>query len=231
MKKSMFMIAGTVVFAPITLAACGNETENTTDENVQEETVQENNTVETNEEDSVSEIENLAEEHDLEVRVEESSGEAPEATLEELEEAFGLISSIIHVERLEFIESPQEGEVEESGEAEGHYAVHGADGEFTDPVLLVRFEYEMEDDVEEDVRHPPFRDITNGETEFTGPELIEWEESHLEVQSTGDRTIAEFYAEGEWHLSAEYEGAEVHLEEPDEWLADFPVSVLVGVEE
>lgn len=221
MKKSMGMIAGAAIAVPITLTACGDNTEE----------VQEDGAGENNEEDSESVIEDLAEEYDLDVTMEEGSGDAPEATQEELEEAFHLISSVIDVERLEFIESPQEGELEESGEAEGHYAVHDADGDLTDPVMQLRFEYEMEEDMEEEDRHPPFSDIMEGEAEFTGSELIEWEESHFEVESTGDRTVAEFYAEGEWILHAEYEGTEVSFEESSDWFAEFATNVLVGQEE
>lgn len=231
MKKSIVLIAGTAFAAPLTLAGCGNDTDNAEGENEQAENVQEDTEVENNEEESESEIEDLAAEYDLDVSTEEGTGEAPEATREELEEAFQLISTAVNVERLDFIESPQEGELEESGEAEGHYGVHESNGETREPVLMIRFDYEMEEDFEDENRHPSFSEITYGETEFTGSELIEWEESHFEVQSTGDRTVAEFFAEGDWLLHAEYEGIEISMEESGDWFADFATSVLVGVEE
>jgi hypothetical protein len=234
MKKYAGLTA--LVTVPFIIAACGaenneNEAGNNT-EPAEENAAENNNEEEMNEENNEAaeggEVEELADEYGLSVTVEEGEGDAPEASLEELEEAFELISTAQEADMLEFQESPEAGEIEESGTAVGEYGVPGVEA---DGHVEVSFSYEMGGDLEDESRIPSFEDISDVETAFEGAEFLDWEEETTESDITGAGTIAEFTSEGTWELLASYEDSEVSLSEDDTWMAEFSSDILAGVEE
>ncbi|SDO22781.1 hypothetical protein [Alkalicoccus daliensis] len=243
MKKSALTIAALAV-VPMALAACSpeNEENNNTGENVNEQNenaAEENaaNTEDTNaenensnEEEAGGEAEDLAAEYDLELTTEEGDGSAPEISQEELEEVFMMISNLQEGAVLPFEESPQAGEIEESGEAEGHYLIPGTEESSADPRMTVSFSYEMGGDLEDESRVPSFEGVDNAETNFEGPDYLTWNESSVETEITRADTAVEFTAAGEWMLEAEYEGETITLNEPSEWIAEYGASTLAGIE-
>lgn len=233
MRPSVKMYSA-VILLPLMLMACGPEEENNEsndEENNHDENVNENengNDEEADDEGSAGEVEDLADEYGISVTInDEVSGDAESATLEELEEAFNQISVAEEAELLQFQESPDEGEAEESGEATGVYAVPGAEAK----PLEISFAYELDGDLDDDSRLPTFAEVTDKEAEIAESGILLWEQSSADVEMAGAGTIAEIFSEGEWVLSAEYEGSEVEVNEPDEWTAEFSSSVLAGIEE
>lgn len=243
MKKSIFKITALAVI-PFALAACASENEetnngagneageNASNESADNENAESGNTEneESGEESAGGEVEDLAAEYDLEVSVEEGDGSAPEASVEELEEAFMMISTLQEAAALQFEESPQEGEIEESGEAEGHYIIPGTEESSIEPRMQVQFAYEIGGDLEDESRVPSFEEVNSVETSFEGPEFLTWNESNVETEITRADTSVEFTAEGEWALEAAYDGETVTLNEQSEWTADYQASTLAGIE-
>ncbi|WP_147804882.1 hypothetical protein [Alkalicoccus halolimnae] len=229
---------------PFVLAACGGndaeteentngnnaaETNNNAAEEPEENEAEENETG--NEEAGGGEVEDLAGEYGLEITTAEGSGDAPEASLDELEEAFELISTAKEAEMLEFSASPEAGEAEESGEASGEYAVPGVEMENIESSIMIQFSYELSGDLEDDSVFPSFDEVSEAEASHEGAEFLSWSESQTEAEITGAGTIAEFTSEGSWDLIAEYEGTEISVAEEDSWTAEFSTNTLAGVEE
>jgi hypothetical protein len=231
---------------PFVLAACGGndaETEENTNGNNAAETnnnaaeePEENETDESeagNEEagGDAGEAEDLADEYGLEITTAEGSGDAPEVSLDELEEAFELISTAKEAEMLEFLDSPEAGEAEESGEASGEYGVPGVEMENIESSIMIQFSYELSGDLEDESVFPSFDEVSEAEASHEGAEFLSWSESQTEAEITGAGTIAEFTSEGSWDLIAEYEGTEISVAEEDSWTAEFSTNTLAGVEE
>ncbi|CAM3907258.1 hypothetical protein [Alkalicoccus chagannorensis] len=252
MKKAALL--STVAGSALLLAACGGENnemnneeagnpadnngveneennDNNSDNNEEADENNENADEEENGEEAAGDVEDLAADYDLDVTVEEDGGDAPEASMEELEEVFALVSTAQEADMLAFVESPQEGEAEESGSVEAHYEVPGVELEEVEAHLVLEFDYEFGGDLGDDDVHPSFEDLSSEEASLEGPEFLTWETDALEADTAGAGTIAEFTGEGAWVLEAEHDGVHVTFEEEDEWLAEFASDILAGIEE
>ncbi|AOM84150.1 hypothetical protein [Salisediminibacterium beveridgei] len=225
MKRSLKMYSA-VAALPLLVMACGPE-EETNQMNEEENHDAENVNANDNGEGSADEVDDLAEEYGISVTVnEEASGDAETASLDELEEVFNLIAAAQETELLQFQDSPDEGEAEQSGEATGAYAIPGAETK----TLEIDFAYELDGDLEDETRLPTFADVSDTHAEIAEAGILSWEQSSVDTEMAGAGTIAEFSSEGEWLLMAEYDGVEVEAAEPDQWLAEFSSSVLAGIE-
>jgi hypothetical protein len=233
--KTYMKTAGVALTVPLVLMAC--ETDNNGEgEGNGEDNGPLNN--ENNEEAAASEeVDELAGDYGLTVSTDEAEElsdeqerEAENISLDELEEAFEVISTVQDAERMEFIQSPEEGKMKESGSASGLYQAPGVE---TNEIsaIQVSFQYELEGDLEDEERYPTFGDVSNVEPVMEEDGILKWNTDNVEVDMAGAGTVAEIFVTGSWDLLGEYEGTEVALSEPDEWMVEFSTDVFMGIEE
>ncbi|WP_444684747.1 hypothetical protein [Alkalicoccus luteus] len=244
MKKSIALTGA--VTASLVLAACGNaenngaENEGADNNAPENNAAEENNAEENDEADDVNnaddndeeaedggDIEDLASEYDIDVTVGEGDGGA-EASMEELEEYFAAVAAARDADMLPKDESPDEGEGEESGTAEGHYLIPGA--EESDMRVLLSFSYELEGDLEDESRFPSFGDVSDSDISVDGSDVLSWNADSVEEEIVSAGTGAEFQTAGAWHIEAEVDGQHVEAEEEDEFILEFSTGTLVGIE-
>ena len=232
MKATVKMMS-VAAFVPLALAACAPENDGVNGEDPEADNG--NMNADNEEQDSgadAGEVEELADEYGLDVSVsEDTDGEAPDVTLEELEEAFASFVIATEAEVLEFLSSPNEGEGEQTGEGTADYAIPGAEAEQVDTTVQVSFSYELDGDLDDESRFPTFAGVMDIHSEMLEAGILSWEESAVDSEIEGAGTIAEFHSEGEWSLHATYDGLSVEAGETDEWIAEFSTSTLAGIEE
>ncbi|NJP37754.1 hypothetical protein [Alkalicoccus luteus] len=239
MKKSIALTGA--VTASLVLAACGNAENNGEENDGADNNAPENNTAEENNADENAdneaneneeaedggEIEDLASEYDIDVTVGEGDG-GEEASMEELEELFAAVAAARDADMLPKDESPDEGEGEESGTAEGYYLIPGA--EESDMRVLLSFSYELEGDLEDESRFPSFGDVSDSEISVDGSDVLSWNADSVEEEIVSAGTGAEFQTAGAWHIEVEVDGQHVEAEEEDEFILEFSTGTLVGIE-
>ncbi|MCE7793995.1 hypothetical protein K8O68_16525 [Salipaludibacillus sp. CUR1] len=233
--KTYMKTAGLALTVPLVLMACETDNNGEGGENGENNNLLNN---ENNDESTASEeVDELAGDYGLTVSTDEAEEmsdeqgkEAEDVSLDELEEAFEVISTAQDTERLEFIESPEQGEMEESGSATGNYQAPGVE---TDEISAVQvsFQYELEGDLEDEERYPTFGDVSDVEPAMEEEGIMRWNTDNVEVDTAGAGTVAEIFVTGSWDLLGEYEGTEVALSEPDEWMVEFSTDVFMGIEE
>lgn len=175
------------------------------------------------------EIRELAEEYDLEIKVQEEPGSTPEDTAEvdyeQAEELFQYMQYVLNGQDTTVDESfPVVEELSEpvSGESSsGTYTVTIDDGSDYDQINRnISFSYEIARDAEQITSETI--QIKEAHASSTGMQGHEFLKDNVFFNSEGPDNLI-FYATGIWEINFLYEGVEVLLQAADTWTAPLDI--------